>query len=65
MIEKVKDRVGTERKHGNGNMENEGKCGTKEMENCGVLRKKPPGDDRAMVLEKNRVTGVVGTIKNK
>lgn len=36
MIEKVKDRVGAERKPGNGNAEREGKGGTKEMENCGA-----------------------------
>ena len=29
----------------------------------GCLRKKPPGDDRAMVLEKNRVTGGGGDNK--
>lgn len=36
MIEKVKDRVGVERKPENGNMEREGPGGAKEIENLGM-----------------------------
>lgn len=40
MIEKVKDRVGVERKPENGNMEREGQGETKEIEDCGMPEEK-------------------------